>query len=169
MDGKHLIDNKFSDNWNVWYHHTKDNWTIDGYKKIFKIDNGIDFWKLYNNWESLGSITARHFFLMKNDTQPVWEDPINMKGGCWSFKIVDSMAAELWEDLSVLIVSNELVQGTIALGLSITLKKNNTCVVKIWNDDSNKNSIKHINKNILKKWGTDIIYIAHMAENNINL
>ncbi len=161
MDSQLTLTNK----WNVWYHHTKDNWTIDGYKKIFKIDNGIDFWKLYNNWESLGGITSRHFFLMKNDTQPVWEDPINMKGGCWSFKIVDSMASELWEDLSVLIVSNELIQGTIALGLSITLKKNNTCVVKIWNDDSNKNSIKHINKNILKKWGTDIIYIAHMAEN----
>ena len=161
------MDNKFSDNWNVWYHHTKDNWTINGYKKIFKIDNGIDFWKIYNNWESLGGITSRHFFLMKNDTQPVWEDPVNTNGGCWSFKIVDSMATELWEDLSVLIVSNELVQGTEALGLSITLKKNNTCVVKIWNDNSNKNSIKYINKSILKKWGTDIIYIAHMAENTI--
>ena len=161
------MDNNFDNSWNVWYHHIKDNWEIDGYKKIYKIDNGIDFWKLYNNWESLGGITSRHFFLMKNDIKPVWEDPINMKGGCWSFKIVDSMAAELWEDLSVLIVSNELVQNTEALGLSITLKKNNTCVVKIWNDDSNKNSIKHINKSILKKWGTDIIYIAHMAENNI--
>jgi hypothetical protein len=160
------MDSNFSDTWNVWYHHTKDNWTIDGYKKIYKIDNGLNFWKLYNNWESLGGITAKHFFLMKNETNPVWEDPINMKGGCWSYKILDSMAAELWEDLSVLIVTNELVQGTISLGLSITLKKNNTCVVKIWNDDSNKNSIKHINKNILKKWGTDIIYIAHMAENN---
>ncbi len=155
----------FDSTWNVWYHHTKDNWTVDGYKKIYKIENGYDFWKLYNNWESLGGITAKHFFLMKNDVKPVWEDPINMKGGCWSYKIGDSMAAELWEDLSVLIVTNELVQGTTSLGLSITLKKNNTCVVKIWNDDSNKNSIKHINKNILKKWGTDIIYIAHMAEN----
>ena len=162
------MNNNFDSTWNVWYHHTKDNWAIDGYKQIYKIDNGIDFWKLYNNWESLGGITSRHFFLMKNNTQPVWEDPINMKGGCWSFKIIDSMASELWEDLSVLVVTNELVQGTEALGLSITLKKNNTCVVKIWNDDSNKNSIKHINKNILKKWGTDIIYIAHMAENNNN-
>ena len=158
----------FDNSWNVWYHHTKDNWTIDGYKKIYKIENGVDFWKLYNNWESLGGVTAKHFFLMKNDVKPVWEDPINMKGGCWSYKILDSMAAELWEDLSVLIVSNELVQGTTSLGLSITLKKNNTCVVKIWNDDSNKNSIKYINKNILKKWGTDIIYIAHMAENQQN-
>jgi len=167
MDNK-LMDNNIDSTWNVWYHHTKDNWTVDGYKKIYKIENGLDFWKLYNNWESLGGITARHFFLMKDDTKPVWEDPINMKGGCWSYKILDSMAAELWEDLSVLIVTNELVQGTTSLGLSITLKKNNTCVVKIWNDDSNKNSIKHINKNILKKWGTDIIYIAHMAENNLD-
>ena len=32
-------------------------------------------------------------------------------------------------------------------------------------------SIKHINKDILKKWKTDIIYIAHMPEKNkmINL
>jgi hypothetical protein len=160
------MDNNFDNSWNVWYHHTKDNWEIDGYKKIYKIDNGIDFWKLYNNWESLGGITSRHFFIMKDNTLPVWEDPVNMKGGCWSYKILDSMASELWEDLSLLLVTNELVQGTVSLGLSLTLKKNNTCVVKIWNDDSNKNSIKYINKNILKKWGTDIIYIAHMAENN---
>jgi hypothetical protein len=161
------MDTKLFDKWNVWYHHIKDNWTLDGYKKIYTIENGIDFWKLYNNWESLGSITSRHFFLMKNNTKPLWEDQINIKGGCWSFKILDSMASELWEDLSVLIVSNELVQGTNALGLSITVKKNNTCVVKIWNDDSNNNSIKHINKNILKKWGTDIIYIAHMADKDV--
>jgi hypothetical protein len=162
------MNNILNDKWNVWYHHIKDNWSIDGYKKIFTIDNGIDFWKLYNNWDSLGGITSRHFFLMKNDVKPVWEDPINIKGGCWSFKIVDSMAGELWEDLSVLLITNELLTNTIGLGLSIAVKKNNTCVIKIWNDDSNKNSIKYINKNILKKWGTDIIYIAHMAENNIN-
>ena len=103
---------------------------------------------------------------MKNDVKPVWEDPINIKGGCWSFKIVDSMAGELWEDLSVLLITDELLTNTVGLGLSIAIKKNNTCVIKIWNDDSNKNSIKHINKAILKKWGTDIIYIAHMAETN---
>ena len=102
---------------------------------------------------------------MKNETQPIWEDPVNVKGGCWSFKVIDSVAGELWEDLSVLIVTNELLTNTEALGLSLTVKKNNTCVVKIWNNDSTQNSIKNINKDILKKWGTDIIYIAHMAEN----
>ena len=156
---------EFTDKWNVWYHHTKDNWTLAGYKNIYTITNMLDFWKLYNNWDNIGSLTAKHFFLMKNDIKPIWEDTRNRTGGCWSFKITDNMANDLWEDLSVLIVCDELITETEALGLSIVVKKNNTCVVKIWNSDSNMNSIKYINKTILKKWGTDIIYIAHMAEN----
>lgn len=159
------MDTKFTDTWNVWYHMIKDDWSIDGYQKIYSINNGTDFWKLYNNWNCLGGVTGKHFFLMKNDIMPIWEDTKNMSGGCWSFKISDSMTDELWEDLSVLLVTNELVTGTNAVGLSIALKKNNTSVVKIWNDSSLNHSIKHINKDILKKWGTDIIYIAHMAEN----
>jgi len=160
------LDSKFIDNWNVWYHHTKDIWTIDGYKKIYTISNKIDFWKLYNNWNSIDGITGKHYFLMKNDVNPIWEDKVNVNGGCWSFKINDNMAGELWEDLSVLLVTNELVENCEVVGLSIAVKKNNTCVVKIWNTNSMNNSIKHINKDILKKWKTDIIYIAHMPEKN---
>jgi hypothetical protein len=160
------LDSNFIDNWNVWYHHTKDIWTIDGYKKIYTITNKIDFWKLYNNWNSIDGITGKHYFLMKNDVNPIWEDKVNVNGGCWSFKINDNMAGELWEDLSVLLVTNELVENCEVVGLSIAVKKNNTCVVKIWNTNSMNNSIKHINKDILKKWKTDIIYIAHMPEKN---
>lgn len=158
------MDIKFNDTWNIWYHHSKDNWTINGYRKIYTINNAFDFWQLYNNWESLGGVYSRHFFIMKNNVKPIWEDTMNLKGGCWSYKINDNMASDLWEELSVLMVTNELVNNTNILGLSIAIKKYNTCVIKIWNDDSNKNSIKHINKNILKKWGTDIIYIAHMTD-----
>jgi L-rhamnose mutarotase len=48
------------------------------------------------------------------------------------------------------------------VGLSICLKKNSNTVVKIWNKKSKNNSLKLINEEILKKWGMDIIYIAHM-------
>ena len=160
------MDTNFKESWEVWYHHTKDIWTIEGYKNIFNINNGLDFWKLYNNWNCVGGVTAKHFFLMKNDIMPIWEDPRNTNGGCWSFKVADNMAADLWEDLSILLVTDELVEGCEVVGLSISVKKNNTSVVKIWNTDSANHSIKHINKNILKKWKTDIIYIAHMPEKN---
>jgi hypothetical protein len=40
-----------SNQWNLWYHYDKENWSISGFKKIYEIKNIEDFWKLYNNWE----------------------------------------------------------------------------------------------------------------------
>jgi hypothetical protein len=150
--------------WNLWYHSEKDNWKISGYKKIYEIRTVRDFWKLYNNWDKLGGITMKHFFLMKNSINPIWEDPQNINGGCWSFKIQEDNAEELWEDLSIHLVCGHLcptIQEEV-LGLSICLKKNNSTVIKIWNKNSKNNSLKLINQTILQKWGMDIIYIAHM-------
>jgi hypothetical protein len=42
-------------------------------------------------------------------------------------------------------------------------KENNNVVIKIWNNNSKNNSLKLINENLLKKWGTEIIYIAHIV------
>jgi hypothetical protein len=150
-------------NWNIWYHHEKDNWTLSGYKNIYNIKTIIDFWKFYNNWDKVGGITNKHFFLMRENITPIWEDIKNINGGCWSFKIYEDQADELWNDLSIYLLTNNLCPTIYneIVGLSICLKKNNNVVIKIWNTNSKNNSLKLINEVILKKWGTDVIYIAH--------
>jgi hypothetical protein len=161
------MDTKLNYTWNIWYHSEKDNWTISGYKQLYQIKIIEHFWRFYNNWDKVGGITNKHFFLIRSDVTPIWEDPKNINGGCWSFKIQEEQAYELWEDLSIYLVCNKLCP-TISdelSGLSICLKKNNNTVVKIWNTNSKNNSLKLINEDILKKWGMDIIYIAHMPEN----
>ena len=50
-----------------------------------------------------------------------------------------------------------------ANGTGVIEIPNNNVVIKIWNKISKNNSLKLLNSEILKKWGTDIIYIAHMA------
>ena len=158
------MDTELSSQWNIWYHHEKDNWKLSGYKKIYEIKTVKDFWKFYNNWDKVGGVTNKHFFIMKEGVNPIWEDPLNINGGCWSFKIQEEQAEELWEDLSTYLVCNKLCL-TIPeeiMGLSVCLKKNNNTVIKIWNKNSKNNSLKLINETILKKWGMDIIYIAHM-------
>lgn len=158
------MNTELSSQWNIWYHHEKDNWKISGYKKIYEIKTVSDFWKFYNNWDKVGGVTNKHFFLMKEGVNPIWEDPLNINGGCWSFKIQEEHAEELWKDLSTYLVCNKLCL-TIPeeiMGLSVCLKKNNNTVIKIWNKNSKNNSLKLINETILKKWGMDIIYIAHM-------
>lgn len=156
---------ELSNTYNIWYHHFKEDWSINGYKHIYSINNGINFWKLYNNWDLIGGILCKQFFIMKNDVKPIWEDDSNKNGGCWSFKKFENQANELWEDLSTLFVTDNLLKNSDeCVGLSICLKKNNYCVIKIWNTNSLNNSMKNINKDILKKWGTELIYISHNSD-----
>lgn len=159
------MDTKFKNTWNIWFHHTKDDWSIDGYRKIYTIETISDFWKLYNNWDKLGGINSKHFFIMKNDITPMWEDEENKNGGCWSFKIQEKEASKLWEELSLYLVSETIskIDDDIQ-GLSICLKKNNHSIIKIWNKDTKNNNNKNINDDIINKYYNDIIYIAHMPE-----
>jgi hypothetical protein len=161
------MDTKLPKTWNIWYHHEKDNWELTGYKNIYEINTTGDFWKFYNNWSKVGGVTNKHFFLMRNDVTPIWEDLKNINGGCWSFIIQEEQSEELWEDLSTYLICMQLCPTITEeiVGISICLKKNNNTVIKIWNTNSKNNSLKLINETILKKWGTDIIYIVHMSNN----
>ena len=104
---------------------------------------------------------------MLDTVTPIWEDKENINGGCWSFKVTEDRTDELWEDLSMFLVCKELCPSipNEVVGLSVCLKKNNNTVIKIWNKNSKNNSLKLINEKILKKWGMDIIYIAHIPDN----
>ena len=160
-----LMDLQLKYNWNIWFHHEKDNWKLSGFKNIYTIKTPQDFWKLYNNWNKIGGIINKHLFIMKENVVPIWEDPVNINGGCWSFKIHSSQSQDLWDDLSTYLVSEKLSQKQHDItGISICLKKNNYSVIKIWNKNSKDNSLVLLNETILKKWGMDIIYIAHIPE-----
>lgn len=159
------MDSKFDNEWNIWYHNIKTDWTINGFKKIYNIKTIKDYWKLYNNWDKLYYINSKHFFIMKNNILPIWEEPMNKSGGCWSFKVNENIAQKLWDDLSMYLVTENLssIKDDI-VGLSSCLKKNNYTVIKIWNRNSQNNNIDLLAKPILDKWGRDIIYIAHMPD-----
>lgn len=154
-----------SDIYNIWYHHEKDNWTISGYTNIFTINNTKNFWQILNNINLLFNLD-KHFFIMKNNITPIWEDKCNINGGCWSIKIREEILEKLFEKLMVHYVSNSILKNSSddeIYGVSFCKKKNNYFVIKIWNKNANKNSIKYLNNDILSQCGNDIIYIAHLV------
>ena len=159
------MDTDFQNNWSLWFHNLKDNWTLNGYKKIYTIKTIQDYWKLYNNWDKLGTINNKHFFIMKNNIPPIWEDINNKNGGCWSYKVNENIAQDLWNELSLYLVTENLsVIHDDIVGISACLKKNNCSVIKIWNKDSKNNSLQLLSNKILNKYGSNIIYIAHMPD-----
>ena len=156
---------KFKNTYNLWCHYEKDNWNLDGYKKLYTISDAKSFWKLYNNWDNIGGLLGKQFFLMKDDITPRWEDPSNINGGCWSLKLTFDDYKEIWEMLSILFVVDELtpIENDIT-GISICLKKNDKIVIKIWNSSKENANIEKLNKIIFEEYKPEIIYIANNPE-----
>lgn len=162
---------KFNSEWNLWYHHELNNWRIDGYRKIFHVKNIKDFWDLHNNIDCLGGITNQHFFLMRDNVLPIWEDSANRNGGSWSIKLNDiSNVYNIWLKIVMLMVGENLIKdeklrsSKLVVGLSINLRNQNTCIIKIWNRDSSQSSIKLLNDDIIKEFGYNIIYKKNLVE-----
>ena len=156
---------KLNNTWYLWYHHHKNNWKIDGYKKIFKIDTIESFWDLYENFNLIGGIHNKQFFLMRENINPIWEDVHNKKGGSWSFKIPTFKAYDLWKELSIYIIGEMLVNDSMDInGLSISTKNEHITVIKIWNKNKSKNNISLLPKSILNRFANNIMYKEHSPE-----
>jgi len=162
---------KFASDWNLWYHHELNNWRVDGYRKIFHVKNIKDYWDLHNNIDCLGGITNQHFFLMRDNILPIWEDTFNRNGGSWSIKLNDiSNVFNVWIKLSSMMIGETIIKdekyraNKLVVGLSINLRNSNVCIIKIWNKDSNANSTKLLHDDIIKEFGYNIIYKKNTTE-----
>jgi|TARA_B110000914_G_scaffold177913_1_gene159562 hypothetical protein len=126
-----------NNNWVIWYHDNNNDWTINGYKKIYEITTIEDFWEIYlrlNNYILLKG----QFFLMKKGIEPIWENEENVKGGCWSYKINKNDSFMSWLYLSINICGEIITKDHKNIdsinGISLSPKKN-FCIIKIWNND----------------------------------
>jgi len=121
--------------WNLWAHLPQDpDWTVKSYKKIYQyktIEEAIVI------TESLPVDLVKNcmLFIMKDTITPMWEDPKNRNGGCFSYKVSNKNVFEVWRDLTYLLIGDSISSNTTFVnsvtGITISPKKN-FCIVKIW-------------------------------------
>lgn len=144
-----MLTHKLYDNWTLWAHLPHDtNWNPDSYTKIFTIETieqGIAL------LEQLPDIMIKNcmLFVMRNTILPIWEDPQNINGGSFSYKIPNKSVKEIWKNFSYLIMSecmigDEKIQLLIN-GITISPKKN-FCIIKIWVKDCSISNPEIFNK-----------------------
>lgn len=134
--------------WVLWSHDLyNNNWNLDSYKKIFEFNTINDFWKLYNNFNSLGGLNKKNYFLMRKGINPIWEDEKNRNGGTCSIKIPVSKSYEIWTELSIYIIGETFYENKEKMmdinGISIS-PKSIWSIIKIWNSDSNNDISENI-------------------------
>ena len=119
-------DCKLLDTWTLWAHLPNDtNWELNSYRQISDIQSIKEAITLYENLpEQL--IKTSMLFLMRKGIYPTWEDPSNINGGCFSFKINNKMVYNTWKHLSYVLLGETLTDETLSniiTGITISPKK----------------------------------------------
>jgi translation initiation factor 4E len=123
------------DKWVLWAHLPHDtDWSLNSYKKIMTVTSVQEMVALY-------SVIPEKFvkncmlFMMRDGIKPMWEDPLNKDGGCFSFKVSNKFVPSVWKKLSYGLVgetlTNDLRLLKIINGITISPKKS-FCIIKVW-------------------------------------
>lgn len=129
--GDHLLQRK----WVLWAHLPHDtNWTINSYKKIMTITTLEQLIALYRVIPEK-MVKNCMLFLMQENINPIWEDPRNKNGGCFSFKIPNKNVHSVWKQTSYSVLGECISDDAKFLrnvnGITISPKKS-FCILKIW-------------------------------------
>ena len=130
-----LKEHKLISKWKMWAHLPHDiDWSLKSYKNIYDIDT-VE--KAIMLCETIPDQMVKNcmLFIMKDGIQPIWEDPKNRTGGCFSYKVGNKTVANTWKYLAYALVGETLVidpkHNAIINGITISPKKN-FCIIKIW-------------------------------------
>tara|TARA_B100000035_G_C21035554_1_gene570715 strand:+ start:5026 stop:5553 length:528 start_codon:yes stop_codon:yes gene_type:complete len=122
--------------WNLYYHLPHDNnWSLSSYTEIMSSINDPESVVSLNNTIHDNVIKNCMLFVMREGITPMWEDPKNRHGGCFSYKVSNKFVPEVWKNLFFLLcgeticTDNELCK--YVNGITISPKKN-FCIIKIW-------------------------------------
>ena len=159
---------KLSDKWTLWAHLPHDtNWGIDSYHVVLtftSVEEGIAL------CETLPEKLVKNcmLFLMKNDIKPTWEDPGNIAGGSFSFKVSNKVVHDIWNNLFYTTIgqtiSNDVGFVNTVNGITISPKKN-FCIIKIWTNNCSKQNPSLIDPSHLNGLNLNgCLFKKHIAE-----
>ena len=123
------------DKWVLWAHlpHNTD-WSLKSYIKIQELSTVEDVIKITNAIPEK-MVKNCMLFLMRKGINPTWEDPKNMDGGCFSFKVINKFVPNIWKSLFCAVSGETLMKdpknNNFINGITISPKKN-FCVIKVW-------------------------------------
>ena len=130
-----MQEHPLNDIWCLWAHLPHDtDWSLNSYKNIYSLKT-IEEVIAISNALPIGLVKNCMLFVMRKGITPLWEDPKNRKGGCFSYKINNKNVYECWKNLTYNLVGENLSNNkNLQLqinGITISPKKN-FCIIKIW-------------------------------------
>ncbi|PGH33116.1 hypothetical protein GX50_04100 [[Emmonsia] crescens] len=149
--------------WTVWYEKHLESSNYD--ERLYILHEDVadigTFYRVYNNypWQKVKLRDTVHIF--RKGTKPVWEDPENQKGGCWTFRVPKAQSQAFFHEVAILCMANEFQAALEAehdhvLGISTSVRFNSH-LISIWNKSgSNPKAIKALEDTVLERLSADL-------------
>lgn len=125
-----------NDEW-VLFHHlpSEKDWTLSGYSVISDNIKTVEDVILVNKNLTDNIIKYSMLFFMRKGITPLWEDPANRTGGCFSYKVINKHVVQVWRSMMFHAAGESLAikksYNNCINGITISPKKN-FCIIKIW-------------------------------------
>ena len=131
-----IVLHPLSSKWTLWAHLPKEpDWlNILSYIKIMSIDSVESTIALTKQLPE-NMITHCMLFLMRDGIDPRWEDPSNITGGCFAYRVGNKHVPQVWRDLTYCLVGNTISANIPFVrnvnGITVSPKRE-FCIFKIW-------------------------------------
>lgn len=135
------VHHPLKDKWVLWAHLPHDtDWSFNSYKRIHSPIETVE--EALALTETVPDVVVKNcmLFLMKDGVRPIWEDPSNREGGCFSYKVANKQVYDVWKQLSYVLMGCTIsTHGPFVAsvnGITISPKKN-FCIIKLWMSSCN--------------------------------
>ncbi|QRV74001.1 eukaryotic translation initiation factor 4E type 2 [Ceratobasidium sp. AG-Ba] len=138
--------------WVMWFHQRQNRTpqTImnyeEGIKRITSFSSVETFWTVFTHLNPPSNLqpTTDYLVFHSGVQRPVWEDPMNVRGGKWSIRLRKGVADRLWEDLILGLIGDQYEDEDEVCGcvLSVRIQED---ILSVWNkEESNPQILERI-------------------------
>ena len=130
------------------------------------IDDVRKFWNVFNNFDISRLALRDSVHLFHRGIKPVWEDPRNLKGGSWTFRVPKAIAPEFWKEVCMMAIGEQLQAAVEEDGkqvfrddvCGVTLGvRFNSMLVQVWNRDGDHEAgVERLKDTVLGGLGEDM-------------
>lgn len=117
------------------------------------------FWSMFNNFDITTLQLRDSIHLFHQGIKPVWEDPRNVRGGSWTFRVPKEKAVEFWKEICMMAIGEQLQAAVSSqrlrfiddiCGISLSVRFT-SILIQVWNrDGEHKDGIDKILSTVME-------------------